>query len=180
MLNKLPVFFIGFLLSFITHAADINHSLLTVEIEGISLSTPIDAIPIILEIQGYSQVSSTTFTKRSPADGQRMSIHRIEIADTNDLRQISYVREKSGGRMKSPPKVELPILESEVGTAQRIYHIVCVEASAKKQNERLCQPKTASSIIFNQGNMMKIDSNFDVLLNASAASTAIRLRHSKN
>lgn len=180
MQNKLPVVFIGFLLSFITHAADINHSLLTVEIEGVSLSTPIDAIPIILEIQGYNQVSSTTYTKRSPADGQRMSIHRIEIADTNDLRQISYVREKSGGRIKSPPKVEEPILESELGAAQRIYHVVCAEVSAQNQNERLCQPATASNIIFNQGNVMKIGTNFEVSLNASAASTIMRLKYSKN
>jgi len=180
MQNKLPVVFIGFLLSFITHAADINHSLLTVEIEGVSLSTPIGAIPIILEIQGYNQVSSTTYTKRSPADGQRMSIHRIEITDTNDLRQISYVREKSGGRIKSPPKVEKPILESELGTAQRIYHIVCAEASAKEQNEGLCQPATTSNIIFNHGKPMKIGSNFEVSLNATDASTVMRLKYSKN
>ncbi|MDH5553374.1 MAG: hypothetical protein OEX82_08600 [Nitrosomonas sp.] len=179
MLNKLQLIFIGLLLSFTVQAADINQGLLTVEIEGVSLSTPIDAIPGILESHGYNQVSSTTYTRRSPADGQRMSIHRIEITDTTDLRQISYIREKSGGRIKSPPKIEEPILDSELGTAQTIYRIVCDEVSVQDQDERLCQPATASNIIFNQGNVLKISSSLEASLNASAASTIIRLKYSE-
>jgi len=180
MTKKLVVFFIGFLLSFNINASDTNQNLLKVEIEGISLSTSIDTIPGILENHGYRQSASTTYIKRTQAAEQRQSIHRIEITDTDNLRQISYIREKSGGRIKSPPKVEKPILESEVSMAQAIYHIVCTEVSAQVQNERYCQPASKSNISINNGNTLQIGSDFEVTLNASAASTAIRLKYFKN
>ncbi len=180
MLKKLNTFLITILLSFSVNATNINQDLLAVQIEGISLSTPNDAIPGILETHGYHQANTTTYTRRSPADGGRMSIHRIEITDTNTLRQINYIREKSGGRIKSPPKVEEPILESELDAAQKIYHIVCTATSPQIQNERLCQPESSTNITFNQSNMITIDENFEVSLNASAASTVIRLKYSKN
>ena len=176
---KLFVFFIAFLLSFTINAADTNQNLLIVEIEGISLSTPIDAIPGILENHGYNQTASTTFTKRTQAADQRKSIHRIEISDTDKLRQISYIREKSGGRIKSPPKVEEPILENEALIAQEIYRIVCTKVSTQIKNERSCQPKSKSRISINNGNTLQIGSDFEVALNASAASTAMRLKYSK-
>lgn len=179
MPKKLFVFFIGFLLSLTTNASNTNQNLLMVEIEGISLSTPIDAIPEILENHGYNQTASTTFIKRTEATGPRKSIHRIEISDTDKLRQISYIREKSGGRIKSPPKVEEPILKNETLIAQEIYRIVCTEVSAQIQNERYCQPASKFSISFNNGSTLQIGSDFEVTLNASAASTAIRLKYSK-
>lgn len=179
MQKKISVFFIGFLLSSTIHASDINQNLLIVKIEGISLSTSIDAIPEILDNHGYNQTASTTFTKRTQAAGQRKSIHRIEISDTDKLRQISYIREKSGGRIKSPPKVEEPILENEALIAQEIYRIVCTEVSAQVQNERHCQPASKSSININKGNALQIGSDFEVTLNASAANTAVRLKYSK-
>lgn len=179
MLKKLTVFVIGLLMSFTIYAADINQDLLAVEIEGISLNTPFNAIPVILEMHGYRQSASTTYIKRTQATEQRRSIHRIEIADTDSLRQISYIREKSGGRIKSPPNVEELIMESEIGTAQEIYRIVCTEASAEVQTERLCQPASATHVTINQGNAVSIGSNLEVLLNASAASTTMRLKFSK-
>ncbi len=179
MPKKLFVFFTGFLLSFTIDASDINQNLLMVEIEGISLSTPIDEIPEILEIHGYNQTASTTFTKRTQASDQRKSIHRIEISDTDKLRQISYIREKSGGRIKSPPKVEEPILENEALIAQEINRIVCTEVSAQVKNERYCQPTSKSSIRINNGNTLQIGSDFEVTLNVSAASTAMRLKYIK-
>ncbi len=180
MLKNLNAFLIAILLPFAVNASNINQSLLTIEIEGISLSTPNDAIPGILKNHGYHQATTTTYTRRSPADGQRMSIHRIEITDTSELRQINYIREKSGGRIKSPPKVEESILESELDAAQKIYHIVCAATSPEIQNERLCQPESSSNITFNQSNMVTIDNNFEVSLNASAANTVIRLKYSKD
>ncbi len=91
MPKKLFVFVISLLLSFTIHATDINQDLLAVEIEGISLNTPFNAIPVILEIHGYRQSASTTYIKRTQAAENRQSIHRIEIADTDSLRQISYI-----------------------------------------------------------------------------------------
>lgn len=179
MQKKLFVFFIGFFSSFTINASDINQNILVIEIEGISLNTPIDAIPDILQNHGYNQTQSTTFTKRTQAADQRKSIHRIEISDTDKLRQISYIREKSGGRIKSPPKVDEPILENEALIAQEIYRIICTEVSAQVQNERYCQPASKSSISINEGNALQIDGGFEITLNASAASTAIHLKHSK-
>ena len=179
MKKKLTVFVISLLMSFTIHATDINQDLLAVEIEGISLNTPFNAIPVVLEIHGYRQSASTTFIKRTQAGANRQSIHRIEITDTDSLRQISYVREKSGGRIKSPPKVEELIIESEIGTAQEIYRILCTEASDEVQAERICQPTSETHIIINQGNAVNIGSSLEVLLNASAASTTLRLKFSK-
>lgn len=179
MQKKLTVFVTSLLMSFTIHATDINQDLLAVEIEGISLNTPFNAITVILEIHGYRQSASTTYIKRTQAGEHRQSIHRIEIVDTDSLRQISYIREKSGGRIKSPPKVEELIIESEIGTAQEIYRILCTEASDEVQTERSCQPESATHIIINQGNAVSVKSDLEVALNASAASTAMRLKFSK-
>lgn len=180
MPNILLVFLISFLLPFTIHAADINQDLLTVEIEGISLSTPHDTIPEILENHGYSQSTSTTYIKRTQATEHRRSIHRIEISNTDNLQQISYIREKSGGRIKSPPKNKKPILESEIVMAQEIYRLVCMEASAQVQAERFCQPASKYNISFNNGDTLQISSHLEVSLNASATNTAMRLKYSKN
>lgn len=174
------MFLISFLLPFTIHAADINQDFLTVEIEGISLSTPYDTIPEILENHGYRQSTSTTYIKRTQATEHRQSIHRIEISNADNLRQISYIREKSGGRIKSPPKVKKPILESEIVMAQEIYRLVCAEVSVQMQAERSCQPASEFSISFNSGDTLQIGNNLEVSLNASAASTTMRLKYSKN
>lgn len=179
------VFLILALLPFTVSASNTDNlsekqRLLAIEIEGVSLNTPANSIAAILTNHGYEQATSTTYTKQYQAPGQRRSIYRVEIEQSDTLHQINYLREKSGGRVKSPPKIEKPILENEAFMAREIYRIVCTEASVQTQNERFCEPMSVSSIRFNHGNPLQIDQYFDVLLDASAANTSIRLTFSGN
>ncbi|MDP1558923.1 MAG: hypothetical protein Q8K59_11070 [Nitrosomonas sp.] len=153
---------------------------LVTEIEGISLSTPLEAIPAILENQGYNQTGPTTYTKQSQEPGQRKSVYRIEIEDTTTLRQITYFRGKSGGRIKSPATQEKPIPSNEATIAREIYHLVCNETSAQIQTARSCLPITESNISFGQGDLLEIGHQVGVQLSASATNTTITLKYRKD
>ena len=153
--------------------------LLGFEIEGVSLGTPLEAIPDILEKQGFTQTGSTTFTKRNQPPGQRRSIYRIEVKDTDSMRSIAYHRGLSGGRVKSSALQENPILADEVKMAKGLYELVCVGITAQEQSERSCPPVTASHISFNQGEFLRIGEDIGVQLNVSATTTIIAVEYSK-
>lgn len=63
---------------------------LDLEIEGISLSTLPEDIPVILEAAGYFQSGNSTFIRDTPLPGGRKSIYRIELEDTPEYRSITY------------------------------------------------------------------------------------------
>ncbi len=153
--------------------------LLSIEIEGVSLGTPLKAIPDILEKQDFTQTGSTTFTKRNQPPGQRRSIYRIEVKDTDSMRNITYHRGQSGGRVKSSALQEKPILADEVEMAKVLYELVCVGITAQEQSERSCSPVTASHISFNQGEFLRIREDVGVQLSVSATATIIAVEYSK-
>lgn len=152
---------------------------LVTEIEGISLSTPSEMIPLILEKNGYNQTRQATYTKQIQEPGQRKSVYRIEIEDTAMRRQITYFRGKTGGRIKSSAQAE-PIPVDEFTTARAIYKLVCGEASSQTQAARSCLPVTESNIRFGDGNLLEISDNVGIQLSASATSTTITLRYTKD
>ena len=153
-------------------------SLLTFEIEGVSLSTEANTIPDILQGKGYKQ-TQTTYTKQHQVLGQRKSIYRIEINEEEAGRHIIYIREKSGGRIKSPPKQEKPIPPNEASMAKKLYELVCIDPHAQLYESRACLPITTQNISFGHGKLVAIGKNISVKLSASAASTAIEVRYSE-
>ncbi|SFP92244.1 hypothetical protein SAMN05216419_103324 [Nitrosomonas cryotolerans] len=152
---------------------------LVTEVEGISLRTPPEMIPVILEKNSYSQARQATYTKQTQEPGQRKSVYRIEIEDTATHRQITYFRGKTGGRIKSSAQAE-PIPADEFTIARAVYKLVCGEVSSQTQAARSCLPVTESNIRFGDGNLLEISDNVVVQLSASATSTTITLRYTKD
>lgn len=152
---------------------------LTYEIAGISMKTPSDSIPSILEDHGYTQTGSVTYTKQIQVPGQRKAIYRIEVDDTPAKRQITYFRGQSGGRVKSSVLKDKPIQADEIEMANELYQIVCAEVSPQIEETRACQPATDALLIFGNGEFLDIGENFGAQLNASADSTTIGLKYIK-
>lgn len=153
---------------------------LAYEIAGISMETPSDSIPSILEDHGYTQTGSATYTKQIQVPGQRKAIYRIEVDDTPAQRQITYFRGQSGGRVKSSTQKEKPIQADEIEMANELYQMVCDEASPQTKEARACQPATDALMIFGNGEFLDISKNFSAQLNASADSTTIGIKHIKD
>lgn len=151
----------------------------TYEIAGISLKTPLDSIPSILEDHGYTQTGSTTYTKQIQVPGQRKAIYRIEVDDNPAQRQITYFRGQSGGRVKSSVLKEKPIQADEIKMANELYQMVCTEIPPQIQENRSCQPATGALIVFGHGEYLEIGENFGAQLNASADSTTIGIKYIK-
>jgi hypothetical protein len=154
-------------------------SFLAFEIEGVSLDTPFEAIPEILEKHGFTQTSNTTYTKRNQIPGQRRSLYRIEVNDTESMRHIAYYRGKSGGRVKSSVKQEKPILPNEADMAKELFGLVCIGVTALEQSERSCLPVTKAHISFAHGEFLEIGGDIGVQLSASATTTTIAVKYSK-
>lgn len=158
----------------------IDHKrLLTYEIAGISLNTPFENIPSILESHGFTQTGNTTYTKQIQVPGQRKSIYRIETNDTADHRQIIYFRGKSGGRVKSSVKQDKPIPPDEAEMANTLYLFVCTGISPEMQESRSCEPATDAKIIFGEGEFLNVAKNISAQLSASADSTTIGITYNK-
>ena len=154
-----------------------NSLLNTVEISGISITTPQDEIVGILDNQGYTQVNSTLFTKQEQLDSRRKTIFRIEVEYTANSRQITYHRSLSGGRVKSSVE-EKPIPANEMKIAQQLYQIVCGNVSETDKAERSCEPAALTRIQAGQGRFVDIDDHWSVQLSATASSSAIGIRFS--
>ena len=153
---------------------------LAYEIAGISLKTPPDSISSILEDHGYTQTGSATYTKQIQVPGQRKAIYRIEVDDKPAVRQITYFRGQSGGRVKSSALKEKPIQADEIEMAYELYQIVCGEISPQTEETRACQPATDALMIFGNGKFLDISNNFSAQVNASADSTTIGIKYSKD
>lgn len=153
--------------------------LLSYEIAGISLNTPFENIPSILESHGYTQTGNTTYTKQIQVPGQRKSIYRIEVNDTADQRQIIYFRGKSGGRVKSSVKQDKPIPPDEAEMANTLYQFVCTGVTPEIQENRSCEPATDAMIIFGEGEFLNVAKNISAQLSASADTTTIGITYNK-
>ncbi len=158
----------------------VQERFLSYEIEGISLNTPLDTIPSILESHGYTQTGNATYTKQIQVPGQRKSIYRIEIDDTSAQRQIIYFRGKSGGRVKSSALRDKPIQPDEAEMANILYQLVCTEVEQNIQETRSCIPTTDALIIFGNGEFLDVGKNISAQLNTSADSTTIGIKYNKN
>ncbi len=152
--------------------------LLGFEIEGVSLNTPFKTIPATLEKQGYTQTGSTTYTKQNQIPGQRRSIYRVEVYDNESMRQITYFRGESGGRVKSSVK-ERSLIPAEADMAKQLYALICDDITALEKSERSCFPVTEYKINFSHGEFLEIGTNIGVQLSASASTTTIAVRYSK-
>lgn len=153
--------------------------LLSYEIAGISLNTPLENIPSILENHGYTQTGNTTYTKQVQVPGQRKSIYRIEVKDTADQRQISYFRGQSGGRVKSSVKKDKPIPPDEAEMANTLYQYVCTGINPELQESRSCEPATDASLVFGKSEFLNVEKNISAQLNASADSTTVGIKYDK-
>ncbi len=162
------------------HAVSANQSQLeAIEIAGISISTPVDRIDTTLQAQGYTQVNTSLYTKEEPLQNGRSAIYRIEIEDTPVMREISYSRSLSGGRIKSPTLRDAPIPDSDVDMVQQLYRAVCLNLSETLQKERSCAPYSPTNASFGNGQSIPVDDHFTVLLKATDANTIIRIKYSK-
>lgn len=151
---------------------------LVFKIEGVSLNTPLEAIPNILEKQGFTQTGGMTYTKQNQVPGQRRSIYRVEINDTESLRQITYFRGESGGRVKSSVK-ERALLPAEADMAKQLYALVCNDITVLEKSERSCFPVTEYKIKFGHGEFLEIGAKIGAQLNAYASTTIIAVRYLK-
>lgn len=152
---------------------------LNYEITGISLNTPLENIPSILESHGYTQTSDTTYTRQIQVPGQRKSIYRIEVDDTPTLHQITYFRGQSGGRVKSSVLQKKPIPADEIIMIEELYQMICADISPQLQETRSCQAVTNTLRTFGHGEFLQYGSNFSAQLNASADSTTIGIKYFK-
>lgn len=149
-----------------------KHPLAAVEIAGISLNTPVDAIAGILQAQGYTQVNPSLYTKSEAAANGRSTVYRVEIDDTAGSRELSYARSLTGGRNKSPPSRDAAIPDSEIAMVRQLYEAVC-NVDEDLQSERKCAPPQAASVMINHGMILTVDANYAVLLKASDSSTSV-------
>jgi hypothetical protein len=154
-----------------------KHPLTAIEIAGVSLTTPAEKIPDILQAQGYAQVNSSLFTKSEPAPNGRSTVYRVEIDDTATSRELGYFRSLTGGRNKSPPSRDATIPDSEIMMVRQLYDAVC-NVSEDLQSERNCQPPQTASVMINHGMMLTVDANHSVLLKASDSSTSVVVKES--
>ena len=157
------------------HQSAESHPLRQIEISGITIATPYDKIPGILEAQGYTRVSNTMYTKQAQLQNQRKTIFRIEVEDTAAFREITYHRSLSGGRVKSSVEEE-PVPEFELETARQLYQLICENITDEEKAERRCEPFKQSSINAGHGQFIQINDDFAVQLSATAANTAIGIK----
>ena len=153
-------------------------SLKAIEIAGISLNTPAGAIAKILQAQDYVPVNGTVYTKQEAAPNGRSTIYRIEVEDTPTFRQLSYSRNLTGGRNKSPSARDAAIPADEVTVTQQLYDAVCA-VSEEQQTQRACMPTTPANIIVGNGQLIAIDQYHSIVLKASDASTSMMIRYIK-
>lgn len=149
-----------------------KHPLTVIEIAGVSLTTPAEKIPDILQAQGYTQVNSSLYTKSEPAPNGRSTVYRVEIDDTATSRELGYFRSLTGGRNKSPSSRDATIPDSEITMVRQLYDAVC-NVGEDLQSERKCAPPQPASVMINHGMMLTVDANHSVLLKASDSSTSV-------
>jgi len=154
-----------------------KHPLMAIEIAGVSLTTPAEKIPDILQAQGYTQVNSSLYTKSEPAPNGRSTVYRVEIDDTATSRELGYFRSLTGGRNKSPSSRDATIPDSEIAMVRQLYDAVC-NVSEDLQSERKCAPPQPASMMINHGMMLTVDANHSVLLKASDSSTSVVVKAS--
>ncbi len=155
-------------------------TLKTVEIEGISINTPLEMIADILQARDYIQIKESLYTKQEYADKGRSTISRVEIDDNSAFRQITYYRGMSGGRNKSPTSRDAPIPDSDIGMAQQLYHLVCTDIAEELENARVCDPLTSTDIRFGRAQWIQIDDHFSAILTASDTNATIGIRFARN
>ncbi|SFI40210.1 hypothetical protein [Nitrosomonas sp. Nm34] len=157
---------------------------LDLEIEGISLSTLPEEVPVILEAAGYLQRRDSmfikTFVKETPLPGGRSSLYRIELEDTPQHRTITYLREESGGRNKSSVEKNKPIPDNEAAWVKAIYELVCLNVPDRMNKARSCQPLQEQEIRFGEGGFLNISAHAGAQVNASGASTILGITHFKH
>lgn len=157
-----------------------KQTLKTVEIEGISINTPLEKIAGILQARDYTQLKESLYTKQEYADKGRSTISRVEIDENPEFRQITYYRGMSGGRNKSPTSRDAPIPDSDLDMAQQLYHLVCTNASEVLKNERACDPLTMANVRFGHGQWIQIDEHFAAILIASDSNATIGVRFARD
>jgi len=157
-----------------------KRTLEAVEIEGISINTPLEMIAEILQARDYTRVNESLYTKQKYADKGRSTIFRVEVDDSPAFRQITYYRSMSGGRNKSPTSRDAPIPDSDVDMVQHLYHSVCMNISEELQDERACDPLTLANIRFGRGQWIQIDDHFSAILTASDAHATVGIKFSKD
>ena len=179
---RLAFLMIAMIISFSVSASQnrdaVKDSLNAIEIAGVSLNTPAEAITKILQAQDYVFVNEAVYTKQEPAPNGRSTVYRIEIEDTPAFRQLSYSRNLTGGRNKSPSARDAAIPADEMTAVQRLYDSVCA-VSEELQTQRACVPPTPANIIVGHGQLIAIDQHHSILLKASDASTSMMIRFMK-
>lgn len=153
-------------------------ALKAIEIAGISLNTPAEAIAKILQAQDYVPVNETVYTKQEAAPNGRSTIYRMEVEDTPTFRQLSYSRNITGGRNKSPSPRDAAIPTDEITAAQQLYELACA-VPEEQQTQRACMPPAPANIIVGHGQWVAIDQHRSVLLKASDTSTSMMIRYIK-
>jgi hypothetical protein len=152
---------------------------LDLEIQGISLSTLPEDIPVILEAAGYFQSGNSTFIRDTPLPGGRKSIYRIELEDTPEHRSITYFRGESGGRNKSSVERNRPVPDNEAVWARAIYELVCLHVPDAISKARACQPVVGWEIRFGEGSFLSISDNAGAQVDAAGASTTLGVTYFK-
>ncbi len=153
---------------------------LDLEIEGISLSTLPEDVPVILEAAGYLQRGNSIFIKETPLPGGRNSLYRIELEDTPKHRSISYFRGESDGRNKSSVEKNRPIPDNEAAWAKAIYELVCLNVLDRINKVRSCQSLHEWEIRFGEGSFLNISANAGAQVDASGASTILGVTYFKH
>lgn len=159
--------------------SDLLASFLNLDVEGVSLSMSPTEIQAQLQTAGYTQVNHTTFIKEIPLTGGRQSIYRIEIEHTPNHRKLGYFRSESGGRNKSPVTQALPIPEPEAKWVNALYELVCSDIPNEIKISRQCEPVSAASIRFGQGNPLSLSPTITTQLAATAGSVNLSIIYHK-
>ncbi|SDY86442.1 hypothetical protein [Nitrosomonas sp. Nm33] len=152
---------------------------LDLEIEGISLSTLPEDIPVILEAAGYFQRENSTFIKQVPLAGNRKLLYLIEVEDTPRHRSITYLRAESSGRNKNLIEKNRPVPDNEAVWAKAIYELVCLQVRDEIKKARACKPLTDREIRFGEGSFLRISANAGAQVDASGASTTLGITYFK-
>lgn len=153
---------------------------LDLEIEGISLSTLPEDIPVILEAAGYFQQRNSTFIKQVPLAGDRKSLYRIEVEDTPRQRRITYFRTERGSRNKSSVEKNRPVPDNEAVWAKAIYELVCLQVRNEIKKVRACKPLAEGEIRFGEGSFLSISDNAGAQVDASGESTTLGVTYFKH
>lgn len=152
---------------------------LDLEIEGISLNTLPEDIPVILEAAGYAQAGNATFIKQTPLAGGRRTLYRIELEDTPGHRRITYYREEGGGRNKSSVEKNKPIPDNEAVWAKAIYELACLQVRDEIKQARACQPVVDWEIRFGEGSFLSISANASAQVDATGTNTMLGVTYFK-